>query len=308
MFLLNINFTTMKKISLILVMLSLIVFSFVSCEKDSDKGTLKLSITDAPVDMDEVSAVYITITDIQYHLGGGENDFESFTDFQGPKLFNILDLTRGATELLGNLEMEPGTYTQLRFILDAPEYGTGTPQNPGCYIEFNNGTSEPLFVPSGSQSGFKGVGAFKVPANGTVEVTADFDMRKSVVHTSTMGMYILKPTVRLIVDQQAGKIVGGVTNIPEGKDIVVYAYEEGTYTSAEADDPLVETPRFPNAISSDIVDEDGNYHIDFLAPKTYDLIVASMVNGDFEEVLGVVEGIVVESRKTTTQSIDISSL
>lgn len=296
----------MKRISILLSAIALVALIFAGCEKENDKGTLQLSITDAPIDTSEIAGVYITITDIQYHLSG--NNFSSFEDFEGPKEFNLLDLTRGATELLGNLEMDAGTYTQIRFILDASEYGMGTPSTPGCYVEFKDGTTEPLFVPSGSQSGFKGVGAFMVPANGVVDVTADFDVRKSVVHSGTSGMLILKPTIRLVVDNQAGKIVGGVTNIPEGKDIVVYAYEEGVYSEAEAADPEVETPRFPNAISSDMVDDSGNYHIDFLAPKTYDLIVASLVDGDFQQVLGTVEGVVVESRETTTHSIDIDNL
>ncbi len=281
-------------------------FIFAGCEKDNNKGTLKLSITDAPIDSENVTGVFISITDIQYHVSG--NNFASFSDFEGPKKFNLLDLTRGATELLGNLEMEPGTHTQLRFILDAPVYGTGNPMNPGCYIGFEDGTTQPLFVPSGFQTGFKGVGTFTVPVNGTVEVTADFDVRKSVVEAGVSGMYILKPTIRLVVDNQAGKIVGGVTNIPEGKGIIIFAYEEGAYTANEANEPPLETPRFPNAISSDMVDDAGNYHIDFLAPKTYDLILVALENGEFDQVLGTVEDVVVESKKTTSQSIDINNL
>ncbi|MFP4556519.1 MAG: DUF4382 domain-containing protein [Bacteroidales bacterium] len=296
----------MKRISILLSAIALVAIIFAGCEKDNDKGTLQLSITDAPMDTSEIAGVYITITDIQYHISG--NNFSSFEDFEGPKEFNLLDLTRGATELLGNLEMDPGTYTQIRFILDAPEFGMGTPSSPGCYLEFKDGTTEQLFVPSGSQTGFKGVGAFTVPANGVVDVTADFDVRKSVVHSGTSGMFILKPTIRLVVNNQAGKIVGGVTNIPDGNDIVVYAYEEGVYSEEEASEPEVETPRFPNAVSSDIVDDSGNYHIDFLAPKTYDLVVVALQDSEFYQVLGIVEGVVVESRETTTQSIDVDNL
>lgn len=284
----------------------LLAFTFTSCNKDSENGTVRLSITDAPIDSDDIVGVYITITDIQYNLNG--NQWASFADFEGPQLFNLLDLTRGATELLGNLEMEAGTYTQLRFILDAPIMNSQPQANPGCYLEFENGSTQPLFVPSGSQSGFKGVGAFTVPTNGVVEVTADFDVRKSVVKAGASGIYILKPTIRLVVDNQAGKIVGSVINIPENSQIVVFAYNEGDYTADEANDPPVETPRFPNAISSDMVDEEGAFHVNFLAPKAYDLIVVSLVDGVFEQVLGIVEGVVVESGKTAIVNIDINSL
>ncbi len=291
-----------------MAMLVTVAIMFAGCDKDTNTGTLKLSITDSPIDSDGITGVFITVTEIQYHSNRGANDWQIFEDFEGPQTYNLLDLTRGESSLLGNLELEAGTYTQLRFILDAPEYGMGTPSNPGCYLEFENGNTEPLFVPSGSQSGFKGVGAFTVPLNGEVEVTADFDVRKSVVHAGNSGMYILKPTIRLIVNDQAGKICGGVTQIPEGAQIAIYAYSEGVYSSDEANDPEVEMPRFPNAISSDVVDEEGNYCIAYLAPVTYDLVVVKLIDGEFVEVLGIVSDVVVESKKTTTVNINIDEL
>lgn len=296
----------MKKLIYLFLAVLLVASAITGCKKDNDNGTIRLSMTDAPIDADGIEAVYINITDIQYHLSG--DDFVSFDDFEGPVSFNLLDLTRGATELLGSLEMPPGTYTQLRFILDAPEMGSGPPTTPGCYIEFIDGTTQPLFVPSGGNTGFKGVGMFRVPSNGTVEVTADFDVRKSVLKAGITPHYILKPAIRLVVDDQAGKIVGSVTNIPEGRDIVIFSYEEGVYTLSEASDPETEESRFPNAISSDPVDDTGSYHLAFLAPKAYDLVVVALLDGEFDQVHGVVEGVVVESGKTTVQSIDIAEL
>ncbi len=296
----------MKRIIYSFLAVLMVISVITGCKKSSDTGTLRLSITDAPIDSDGVEAVYIKITDIQYHISG--NNFVSFDDFEGPVSFNLLDLTRGATELLGDLEMPPGTYTQLRFIVDAPEFGSGPIANPGCYIEFVDGTTQTLFVPSGANTGYKGVGMFIVPSNGTVEVTADFDVRKSVVRAGISGHYILKPAIRLVVDQQSGKIMGSVTNIPDGKDIVIFAYEEGTYTASEANDPEAEMARFPNAVSSDPVDEAGAYHLAFLAPMTYDLIVVAIGEDESYQVLGMVEEVVVESKKTTIQSIDIAEL
>jgi len=47
---------------------------------------------------------------------------------------------------------------------------------------------------------------------------------------------LLKPTIQLIVDNKAGKVAGGVSNIPQGKGIVIYAYDEGTYDESEVDE------------------------------------------------------------------------
>lgn len=297
----------MKKSLFFLAALAL-PFLFSSCEEQSGSGTLTLSLTDAPIDAANVSGVFITINEIQVHTS--DSGWLTIEDFEGPVTFNLLDLTRGESEMLGTLELEAGNYTQVRFLLDAPESGTAKPVNPGCYIEFTDETTEPLFVPSGSQSGFKGIGNFRVPVNGTVEITADFDVRKSVHKTgSPSPRYILRPVIRLIVNDQAGAIRGNVTNIPENTGIVIYAYEDGTYTAEEANDPADETTsRFPNAVSSDMVDSLGVYHISYLAAGAYDLVVASVADGIFGEVLGVIENVTVESREMTKQDIDISGL
>ncbi len=297
----------MKNVLFILTITVLPLF-FISCEEQSGSGTLVLSITDSPIDGDDVTGVFITIDEIQVHTP--DSGWMTVEGFEGPETFNLLDLTRGESSLLGTLELEAGKYTQIRFMLDAPESGMPKPVNPGCYVEFTDGTTEPLFIPSGAQSGFKGVGNFTVPVNGTVEITADFDVRKSVHKTGSANpRYILRPVIRLVVDNQAGAIRGNVSNIPENTDIVVYAYADGTYKDEEANDPAdTSTNRFPNAVSSDKVDELGVYHIAYLAAGKYDLVVTTLTESGFGEVMGVLEDVTVESRKTTKQDINITLL
>ena len=296
----------MKKLLFILSGIALLLF-FSSCQKETGSGIIKLSITDAPIDASDVTGVFITINEIQVHTP--DEGWLTLEEFEGPEKFNLLDLTRGETDLLGSFQLKGGKYTQIRFLLDAPEKGEGPPVNPGCYIEFEDETTEPLFVPSGSQSGFKAVGAFTVPVNGTVEITADFDIRKSVIRTGGFfHRYILRPVIRLVVENQAGRICGDVSNIPEDFGIVIYAYADDTYTEDEAADPVDEATRFPKAVSSDMADEMGVYHIAFLAEGLYDLVVTSVEDDTFGEVLGIIEDVSVESRKTTRKDIDISLL
>ena len=74
------------------------------------------------------------------------------------------------------------------------------PASPGCYLEFADNSTEPLFVPSGGETGYKAIGHFEVPVNGTVTVTADFDISEpGTVHVAG-SRYILKPTIKLIVN------------------------------------------------------------------------------------------------------------
>ncbi len=157
-------------------------------------GTLKLYLSDAPIDTQNVTGVYITVNEIQYHLDG---QWITCEEFEGPKTYDLLELTGGKSALLGELTLPAGNYTQIRFMLDIPEKGSQT-ANPGCYIEFADNSTEPLFAPSGEKTGYKAIGHFEVPVNGTVEVTADFDVRKAVVVAGSS--YILKPTIKLIVN------------------------------------------------------------------------------------------------------------
>jgi hypothetical protein len=165
-------------------------------EQALETGTLELYLSDAPLDAENVTGVYITIDEIQYHLG---NQWITCEEFAGNQTYNLLELTGGNSTLLGEFTLPAGNYTQIRFMLDIPQIGP-PPTNPGCYIEFADNSTEPLFAPSGGESGYKAIGRFEVPVNGAVEVTADFDVRKpGAVHLAG-SRYILNPTIKLIVN------------------------------------------------------------------------------------------------------------
>lgn len=199
--------------------------------------------------------------------------------------------------MLGDLTLPAGHYTQIRFMLDIPEIGP-PPANPGCYIEFADNSTAPLFVPSGGETGYIAIGQFTVPINGEVEVTADFDVRKAVVTMNSY--YILVPTIRLIVNDQAGSIRGHITSNSGYTDVIVFAYEDETWAETEDDDPAVGQSRFPNSVTSAKMEGEGGYVLAFLAAGTYDLAVAGYNGAEFGEVLGFVSDVVVESGPTPT--------
>ncbi len=294
----------MKKILLILAVVLPVLFS---CQKQTGTGTLSLSITDSPIDSSNVSGVFITVTKIMVNTG--DSGWVTMTNFSGPQTFNLIDLTRGKSSLLGSVELPSGNYSQIRFMIDAPEKGTPRPTSPGCYVEYKDGVKEPLFVPSGAQTGFKATGTFSVPSNGTVNMAADFDVRKSVHVNGGSSRLILSPVIRLVVTNQAGSITGHVTNIPADSSVVIYAYKSGSYNSSEAATPASsDVSRFPNAVTSDKADTAGVYHLAFLAPGNYDLVVTTAKDGVFGRVAGVVSGVAVTSNATTTKDIDMSKL
>jgi hypothetical protein len=162
-------------------------------EQGPRMGMLRLYLCDAPLDAENITGVYITIDEIQYH---GDGQWTTCQDFVGPETYDLLELTGGNSALLGELALPAGHYTQIRFMLDIEEEGSSR-AGLGCYLEFADSSTVPLYAPSGGRTGYKGVGDFEVPVNGTIEVTADFDASKAVVVAGSR--YILKPTIKLVV-------------------------------------------------------------------------------------------------------------
>lgn len=278
------------------------------CSLDSPTGKVALSITDDPVQDPDINGVWITIGEVQYNLSSDDSGWRSFEEFEGPKRVNLLDYQNGLALLLGTFELPSGQYEQIRFLLDIPHEGAKVPPaTPGCWVSFADDTKEPLFVPSGLQTGYKAVGTFQVPVNATVGVTADFNLHKSLRLTANGKRYLLQPTIRLVVNDQAGAVGGIVINLPVEK-VVIFAYENGTYDDAEA----AVSPgggQFPNSVAEAGVDPDtGAYKIAFLAPGLYDLVVTTVNPDTTLSVVGFVSDVGVNSGETTRQDIDMSAL
>ena len=261
----------MAKVMVAVVVISLGVLAALGiiygtpAEQPLETGTLKLYLCDAPLDAENVTGVYITINEIQYHRDG---QWITCEEFEGPQIYNLLELTGGNSALLGELTLPAGNYTQIRFMLDIPEKGPH-PVNPGCYIEFADNSTEPLFVPSGGQTGYKATGRFEVTANETVEVTADFDVRKpGAVHLAG-SRYILNPTIKLIVNDQSDVTV-------EDSDESEQALETGTVELYLSDAPL----DAENVTGVYITIDEIQYHLgnqwitceEFEGPQIYDLL------------------------------------
>lgn len=276
-----------------------------------ETGTLVLRLTDATVDEESIAGVYITVNEVKVNKSTAEDSgWTTLEGFEGPQEYNLLLLTDGNVALLGEFDLTAGKYNQIRFILDIQEQGQQPPTNPGCYVEFTDELTgpEPLFVPSGGQTGYKVVGAFVVPANGQVDVTVDFDVRKAL-HKTGQGnnqRYILRPTLRLVDNSQAGNIDGTITNNTAYADIIVFAYEEDEWAISEADDPDEGESRFPNAVTSAMMGDDGGYVLAYLAYETYDLVVVGYDDETYE-VLGIVSGVELDSNHTLL-NIDTDSL
>lgn len=100
-----------------------------------------------------------------------------------PHTFNLLDLAQNNPVALADTAVAPGIYTQIRLILDS-----------NATIALTDGTTYPLKVPSGQESGIKLNGEFSIPAGKFYTLDIDLNPDQSVIYTPGQG-YMLKPVI-----------------------------------------------------------------------------------------------------------------
>jgi hypothetical protein len=153
-------------------------------------GTLRVALTDMPAcGFDEVN---VTVRQVRVHASptAPENASGWFDmDVTPARKVNLLALTNGVLEELGQMPLPAGQYTQLRLMLQAN--GGGSPANS---VVPTGGSEQPLDTPSAVQTGIKVIHPFTVPAGGLADVVLDFDACHSVVRRGN-GTFGLKPVV-----------------------------------------------------------------------------------------------------------------
>ena len=180
-------------------------------------GRLTLRVTDSPVTSAKRVVVEFTGVEIKARDGG---DTEVF-DF-APRQIDLLALDGGGSEiLLSDEDLPAGEYEWIRLKVNAGRNASDS------FIELDDGSIHPLFIPSGNQTGLKLIRGFIIGAGSTSNFTIDFDLRKSVIHPPGLGEpYLLKPVLRLVNNLEVGTIDGTVAPelIVEGCMPAVYLY------------------------------------------------------------------------------------
>lgn len=172
-------------------------------------GTLKLGITDAPVDA--ADAVVVQFAGVELKPMNG-NAFS--IDFASPKTLDLLALQGTSRAMLLDGEKVPaGQYEWMRLKVNADPNLAGD-----SYVTVDGAQCE-MRIPSGAETGLKLVRGFTVGVGTITDFTVDFDLRKSVVRPpgqhsmveSCGGQaYMLKPALRLVDNLQVGTITGTV--------------------------------------------------------------------------------------------------
>jgi hypothetical protein len=229
-----------------------------------------LSLTDATTLY--YKAVYVTIARVDVHLGGNENSPNNWKTVATPaRTYNLLELVNGVREHLGLAELDAGSYTQMRLIIGSEPDDDGlnifhTPHPHANYVVLA-GTDEihELKVPSGPQTGIKLVHGFTVMENQTTELILDFNAATSVVKAGASGLWLLKPTIKVLNTEEYCIVSGTVED--EGSNGL-----PGVLISAQIYDDSADDPKDSVVIqTSTVTDENGEYKL-FLEPGKYNIV------------------------------------
>lgn len=215
-------------------------------------GTLAVSMTDAPAC--GFDAVNVTVNKVRVHQSSTASDTDAgWTDItlSPAKKINLLNLTNGVLESLGQTSLAAGHYTQLRLVLDA-NTGTGLANS---VIRTGTTTETTLETPSATQSGIKLVNEFDIVAGQKLDLVLDFDACKSVL-TKGNGKYALKPVIKVVPTAVNG-ISGFVSTALVGGRVMVSAQQNGVIVSSTA----------PSAT--------GEFFLSRLVPGNYDVVITA---------------------------------
>ncbi|WP_367387995.1 DUF4382 domain-containing protein [Lewinella sp. LCG006] len=258
----------------------LMIFSFLSCEKDPDdsqlQGEVAVEITDAPVDDAGVQAVFVTIADVRV-------DGQSISGFSKTSL-DILAYQNGNTEMLGALNLDAKSYNQITLVLDYDTDASGN--SPGCYVVDENGNKQPIRSTSDE---VRISNNFDIIANQTTQLIIDFDLRKCLTRESNptpqdeyefVNSSRFNSSLRLVNRAESGVIAGNCQDfISNSETLVVFAYRKGTYTRANevnGENDLT----FQGAVTSAVVASNGDYELHFLESGEYEIHFAAFKDED----------------------------
>ena len=227
----------------------------------STQGILSVALTDASAS--GFDHVYVTVRKVRVHQSASatEDDGEwSDITLQPARKIDLLKLTNGVLENLGQTSLPAGHYTQLRLVLS--ENTEMVTANSVVLSDDPTKTEIPLKTPSAVQSGIKLINEFDVAPGQRIDLVLDFDALKSVVKRGNSkdkkdSPYLLKPVIHVVPTVLTG-IDGFVDKALLSKNVMVSSQVSGTVVRSTV--PDVQT---------------GEFFLSHLAAGNYDVVITA---------------------------------
>lgn len=264
-----------------------------------ETGYLSLGISDGPVH----SALNVCIEFDSIELKQSGEAGTTLLELDPVEKIDLLQFQgANAMPIVLNHELPAGQYEWMRLGVNAVRGTSGGAGHTGgvdgtvcdgeaSYIVWDDGSAANLYVPSGENNGLKLVSGYTVPVNDTVNLTAEFDLGKSI--TAPPGQdpdILLRPTVRLVNNNEVGTLTGQVANaLAEAENCApsVYVFDDGITPNAidDSDDDPVAT-----AVVAAQDQPDGSvqwhYTVGFLLAGEYEVAFTCDDGENFEPVEG----------------------
>ncbi len=236
---------------------------------NSGQATVSMSMVDAPFRLSgqTVTAVTITIKEVELIGSGAPQILETFTPSQS---VNLLNLTTVPGMQLGTVAVPAGTYQQARLLLD-----TSSPNNNS--VTLADGSIHPLKIPSATggngfgstsvdngdgpgESGVKVNIGLNAVGGATYSILLDFNAAESIVTAGNSGQWIMKPVI--VGSAYASGFFGGAVALaqPSGSPLPVVNAEVLAQQNGQT-------------INSGVTGIDGTYQINALPQGSYTIVV-----------------------------------
>lgn len=249
-------------------------------------GTLNVALTDNPAC--GFDHVYVTVKEVRVNQSANAANNDAHwhaVTLKTPKKIDLLSLTNGVLEQIGQTPLPVGNYQQVRLVL---ELNTGN--KLANSVVPTDGSEVALTTPSAAQSGYKVVGNFEVKADTLTDLVLDFDACRSVVQRGNGG-YNLKPVVTATPVVVSGSVSGYVNSTLAAAGAKVYAEQGG------------------KIIKGTVVNADGSFKLLPLIQSSsngnYDIVVAA--NGYSTAVIKSVPVLATKNVVVATQAAPIAT-
>jgi hypothetical protein len=272
----------------------------------SEIGTINLYITDAPID--SAAKVVVSFSGVSIKPNNGPAFDIDFVDDNNLPIVKSIDLLSqqwpDSEPLLVDHVLVAGHYNWIRLKVVASETSTDS------YIELDDGSQHPLYIPSGNQTGLKLVRGFDISVTGATSLTIDFDLRKSVLMPNGNSLaYKLQPALRIVDNSNVGHIKGVVGAVTlnhidcTGSDYAVYVYAGDNIIPDDVDG--IE----PDPIKTSFLSNSFQYAVGFLDAGVYTISFTCEANNDNNETDDVItfigtDSVTVNAGETTIYNFD----
>jgi hypothetical protein len=258
------------------VLLLVLLLPLSACDTAAPRfGSVSVLLTDEP---GEVTAAWVTITDIYLQGGGGGEDPPGGRVYllqDGDETHELLSLRNTVAEVVRDAVVPAGAYGQLRVVMSGGCIvvdGAGVYASPG-YTECGTPTGSlqmPSFAQSGARvlmHGFQVTGADQT-------ILLDFNVAKTFGHQAGQsGMWVMNPVIDGAELHLAASVIvtlsAGDVELPGGVDLDQFA---AWLTPAEgdvADEAFVDDGGVVRAAFRYLIADNGPFDLELIAPEGF---------------------------------------